>query len=114
MKIIITEEQVESLRKIRVLEKYIDHILSEYPWYEGIDSFKVEPFRFRISTGTPKAYEVPLYRFFIKTNDHVQSHHDADSDNTPITDDIDEMFSSLFPKKGNMYTALWVFNYVDP
>ena len=47
MKIIITEDQVESLKKIKVLEKYIDHILSEYPWYEGIDWYKVEPFRFR-------------------------------------------------------------------
>lgn len=111
MKIIITEEQVDTIRKIRVLENYIDHILSEYPWYEGIDSFKVEPFRFR----SPFAYEVPLYRFFIKTNDHVQSRIDADSDNTPITDDIDEMFESLFPRKReNIYTALWVFNYVDP
>jgi hypothetical protein len=111
MKIIITEEQVDTIKKIKVLEKYIDHILSEYPWYEGIDSFKVEPFRFR----TPFPYEVPLYRFFIKTNDHVQSRIDGNSDNTPITDDIDEMFESLFPRKReNVYTALWVFNYVDP
>jgi hypothetical protein len=90
MKIIITEDQVESIKKIRVLEKYIDHILSEYPWYEGIDSF------------------------FIKTNDHEQSFHDADSDNSPITDDIDDMFASLFPKKDGKWTAVWVFNYVDP
>ena len=62
MKIIITEEQVDTIRKIKVFEKYIDYILSEYPWYEGIDSFRVEPFRFR----SPIAYEVPLYRFYIK------------------------------------------------
>jgi len=111
MKIIITEDQVESIRKIKVFEKYIDNILSEYPWYEGIDGVKVEPFMFR----HPESYKVPLYRFFIKTNDHVQSRIDADSDNTPITDDIDEMFESLFPRKReNVYTALWVFNYVDP
>ena len=110
MKIIITEDQVESLRKIKVFEKYIDNILSEYPWYEGIDSYKVEPFRFR----TPMLYEVPLYRFYIKTNDHEQSFHDADSDNSPI-DDIDDMFVSLFPRKNDgRWTAVWVFNYVDP
>ena len=110
MKIIITEEQVDTIRKIKVFEKYIDHILSEYSWYEGIDSLKVEPFRFR----DPFPYEVPLYRFFIKTNDHEQSFHDGDSDNSPITNDIDEMFESLFPKKDGKWTAVWVFNYVDP
>ena len=38
---------------------------------------------------------------------------------TPIqithpTNDIDEMFESLFPKKDGKWTAVWVFNYVDP
>jgi hypothetical protein len=108
MKIIITEDQVESLRKIKVFEKYIDNILSEYPWYEGIDSYKIESFMFM-------SYKVvPLYKFYIKTNDHEQSFHDADSDNSPITDDIDEMFESLFPKKDGKWTAVWVFNFVDP
>jgi len=112
MKIIITEDQAESLRKIKVFEKYIDYILSEYPWYEGIDSYKIEPYRVRFST--PMLYEVPLYRFYIKTNDHEQSFHDADSDNAPITSDIDEMFESLFPKKDGKWSAVWVFNFVDP
>jgi hypothetical protein len=111
MKIIITEEQVETIRKIKVLENYIDNILSEYPWYEGIDGVKVEPFMFRHSVSS---YKVPLYRFNIKTNDHEQSFHDGDSDNSPITSDIDEMFESLFPKKDGKWTAVWVFNYVDP
>jgi len=110
MKIIITEDQAESLRKIKVFEKYIDYILSEYPWYEGIDGVKVEPFMFR----HPKSYKVPLYRFNIKTNDHEQSFHDGESDNSPITNDIDEMFESLFPKKDGKWTAVWVFNFVDP
>jgi hypothetical protein len=110
MKIIITEDQVESLRKIKVFEKYIDNILSEYPWYEGIDSYKIESFMFR----HPMSYKVPLYRFYIKTNDHEQSFHDGDSDNSPITSDIDEMFESLFPKKDGKWTAVWVFNFVDP
>jgi hypothetical protein len=109
MKIIITEDQVESLRKIKVFEKYIDNILSEYPWYEGIDGVKVESFMFR----HPVSYKVPLYRFNIKTNDHEQSFHDGDSDNSPITSDIDEMFESLFPKKDGKWTAVWVFNFVD-
>jgi hypothetical protein len=111
MKIIITEDQVESLRKIKVFEKYIDNILSEYSWYEGIDSYKIESFMFRY----PESYKVPLYKFYIKTNDHEQSFHDGDLDNTPITSDIGEMFESLFPKKNNgRWTAVWVFNYVDP
>jgi len=110
MKIIITEEQVETIRKIKVLENYIDNILSEYPWYEGIDGVKVEPFMFRHSG----SYKVPLYRFNIKTNDHEQSFHDGESDNSPITSDIDEMFESLFPKKDGKWTAVWVFNFVDP
>jgi len=109
MKIIITEDQVESLRKIKVFEKYIDNILSEYPWYEGIDGVKVEPFMFR----HPVSYKVPLYRFNIKTNDHEQSFHDGDSDNSPITSDIDEMFESLYPKKDGKWSAVWVFNFVD-
>jgi hypothetical protein len=109
MKIIITEDQVESLRKIKVFEKYIDNILSEYSWYEGIDGVKVEPFMFR----HPESYKVPLYKFYIKTNDHEQSFHDDDSDNSLITD-IDDMFVSLFPKKDGKWTAVWVFNYVDP
>ena len=111
MKIIITEEQLDTIRKIKVFEKYIDNILSEYPWYEGIDGYKIEPFKFR----HPFPYEVPLYRFYIKTNDHEKSFHDADSDNSPITGDIDEMFESLFPKKKDgRWSAVWVFNFVDP
>jgi hypothetical protein len=55
-----------------------------------------------------------LYRFNIKTNDHEQSFHDGESDNSPITNDIDEMFESLFPKKDGKWTAVWVFNFVDP
>ncbi len=109
MKIIITEDQVETIRKIKVLENYIDNILFEYPWYEGIDGVKVEPFMFR----HPESYKVPLYRFNIKTNDHEQSFHDGESDNSPITNDIDEMFESLFPKKDGKWTAVWVFNFVD-
>jgi len=109
MKIIITEDQVESLRKIKVFEKYIDNILSEYPWYEGIDGYKIEPFMFR----HPVSHKVPLYKFYIKTNDRDQSFHDGELDNSPITSDIDEMFESLFPKKDDKWTAVWVFNFVD-
>ena len=110
MKIIITEDQVESLRKIKVFESYIDSVLSEYPWYEGIDGYKIKPFMFR----HPVPYEVPLYQFYIKTNDHDQSFHDGEMDNSPITSDIDEMFELLFPKIGGKWTAVWVFNFVDP
>jgi hypothetical protein len=110
MKIIITEEQSKSIKKIRVLEKYIDYILSDYDWYEGIDKLSVETFKFR----APIAYEVPFYRFYIKTNDYAQSYHDADSDNSSITSDIDDMFMSLFPRnKDGKWGAVWVFNYVD-
>jgi len=31
-----------------------------------------------------------------------------------LKNDIDEMFESLFPKKDGKWTAVWVFNFVDP
>ena len=55
----------------------------------------------------------------IATREHIE----IDTDNYPelegmtedeISDYIDEMFESLFPKKDGKWTAVWVFNFVDP
>jgi hypothetical protein len=45
MKYLITEEQASTVKKINVMEKFIDMILSEYDWYEGIDKVSVEKYR---------------------------------------------------------------------
>lgn len=113
MKIIITESQADSIKKIKVMEKYIDDVLSSYDWYEGIDKVTVETYRHYDSHDKEK-YEIPLYVFYIITNDHVQSQIDSDSDNTSMTDDIDEMFTSLFPpvKNNRRLSAAWVLRYV--
>jgi hypothetical protein len=110
MKIIITEDQVNSIKKIKTMEKYIDEVLSSCDWYEGIDKVSVERY---ILYRTKEA--IPLYVFYIKTNDFVKSHYDSDSDNSNITEDVDELFTLLFPyDQSNNPTAAWVFRYVMP
>jgi hypothetical protein len=91
-------------KKIKVMERFIDDVFSEYDWYEGLD-IKVESFTFR----NPE-YKVPLYVFYLMSNDRLQANIDLiEYENSD--DDIDEMFSSLFPKDktdGRRYTALYV------
>jgi antitoxin component of RelBE/YafQ-DinJ toxin-antitoxin module len=91
-------------KKIKVMERFIDDVFSEYDWYEGLD-IKVESFTFK----TPE-YKVPLYVFYLMSNDRLQANIDLiEYENSD--DDIDEMFSSLFPKDktdGRRYTALYV------
>ena len=73
MKIIITEDQLNTIKKIKSLEKYIDNILSEYDWYEGIDNYEIEPFIFRSNDlerfRSPFSYQVPLYKFNINESE---------------------------------------------
>jgi hypothetical protein len=110
MKIIITESQADSIKRIKVMEKYIDDILSDYNWYEGIDKVSVEKY---VLHRTKEA--IPLYIFYIKTNDFGKSFNDSDSDNSSMTDDVDEMFTLLFPyNKPGEPSAAWVFRYVSP
>ncbi len=94
------------------MERYIDEVLSSCDWYEGIDKVSVEDFRM---SGYNKK-TIPLYVFYIKTNDFVKSRIDSDSDNSNITEDVDELFTLLFPydRLSNQPTAAWVFRYVMP
>ena len=91
------------------MERYIDDILSGYDWYEGVDKVSVESY---VLYRTKEA--IPLYVFYIKTNDYVKSHHDSDSDNSDMTKDVDVMFTLLFPyNKPGEPSAAWVFRYVN-
>jgi len=114
MKIIITESQADTIRKVKVMEKYIDEVLSDYDWYEGINKVTVDNY-LHYDSHDEEMYDVPLYSFYVITNDLAQSRFDSDSDNASMTDDIDEMFTSLFPRgKNNRYSAVWVLRYVSP
>jgi hypothetical protein len=110
MKIIITEEQSDTVKRIKVMERFIDQILSDYDWYEGIDSVKVEEFR----TSKYNKDTIPLYVFYIITNDDESAYRDASRylGGNETTEDVDDMFGSLFPYKDNKPSAAWVFRFV--
>jgi hypothetical protein len=111
MKIIITEEQADTVKRIKVMERFIDQILSDYDWYEGIDSVKVEEYR----TSKYNKDTIPLYVFYIITNDDESAYRDATrrwDGSIHLNDDIDDMFGSLFPYKDNEPSAVWVFRFV--
>jgi hypothetical protein len=107
MKFIITEEQADTVKKIKVMETFIDNILSDYDWYEGIDSVKVEEFT---TTSKYDKNTIPLYVFYIITNNDESAYRDFGGND--ITDDVDDMFGSLFPYKHNKLSAAWVFRFV--
>ncbi len=118
MKFIITEEQADTVKKIKVMEKFIDNILSDYDWYEGIDSVKVEEtnnvsivdfLTFKYDKKT-----IPLYVFYIITNDDESAYRDATRrfDGDEMIEEVDDMFGSLFPYKDNKPSASWVFRFV--
>jgi|LauGreDrversion4_2_1035121.scaffolds.fasta_scaffold20979_3 hypothetical protein len=110
MKIIITEEQSDTVKRIKVMERFIDNILSDYDWYEGIDSVKVEEFR----TSKYDKKTIPLYVFYIITNNDESAYRDASRylGGNETTEDVDDMFGSLFPYKDNAPSAAWVFRFV--
>ena len=110
MKIIITEEQSNTVKRIKVMEKFIDNILSDYDWYEGIDSVKVEEFR----TSKYDKKTIPLYVFYIITNDDESAYRDATRrfDGDEMIEEVDDMFGSLFPYKDSVPSATWVFRFV--
>jgi hypothetical protein len=111
MKIIITEEQADTVKRIKVMEKFIDQILSDYDWYRGIDKVSVEDYR--LSRYGKKT--IPLYVFYIITNNDELAYRDATrhwGGITHINDDIDDMFGALFPYKDNKPSAVWVFRFV--
>ncbi len=112
MKFIITEEQADTVKKIKVMERFIDQILSDYDWYEGIDRVKVEEFR----TSRYDKNTIPLYVFYIITNDDESAYRDASKSlndrSNDIIDGVDDMFESLFPYKDNKLSAAWVFRFV--
>ena len=110
MKIIITEEQADTVKRIKVMERFIDQILSDYDWYEGIDSVKVEEFR----TSKYDKNTIPLYVFYIITNNDESAYRDASRyfGGNETTEDVDDMFGSLFPYKYNKPSAAWVFRFV--
>jgi len=104
-------ENVGDGKKIKVMEKYIDGILSDYDWYEGIDKVSVEKFRL---SGNDKR-SIPLYVFYVTTNDYKKSYHEYKEEfyNTSIYDEIDDMFNSLFPyDKPGHPSAVWVVRWV--
>jgi hypothetical protein len=110
MKIIITEEQADTIKRIKVMERFIDQILSDHDWYEGIDSVKVEEFR----TSKYDKNPIPLYVFYIITNDDVMAYNYSSKrfGGNEITEDVDDMFLYLFPYKDNKPSATWVFRFV--
>ena len=112
MKIIITEEQADTIKRIKVMERFIDQILSDYDWYEGIDRVKVEEFR----TSRYDQNTIPLYVFYIITNNDESAYRDASKSfndrSNDIIDGVDDMFESLFPYKDNKLSAAWVFRFV--
>ena len=113
MKIIITEEQADTVKRIKVMERFIDQILSDYDWYEGIDRVKVEPFR----TSRYNDKTIPLYVFYIITNDDESAYRDAarsfNNSGNDVVDEVDNMFESLFPyDESGRPSATWVFRFV--
>lgn len=117
MKIIITEDQADTVKRIKVMEKFIDTILSEYDWYEGIDKVSVDTFTFEPpSWGFNTKYSVPYYIFYVNVNE-LPFGNDSKiigKEEQKIDDEISEMFTSLFPMKNNKYTAVWVIRYRYP
>jgi len=98
-------------KKIKVMEKYVDSILSDYDWYEGIDKVSVEKYRL---SGNHKR-SIPLYVFYVTTNDYKKSYHEYKEEfyDTSIYDEIDDMFNSLFPyDKPGPPSAVWVVRWV--
>ena len=109
MKYLITEEQASTVKKINVMEKFIDMILSEYDWYEGIDKVSVEGF---ILSGNTKR-KIPLYVFYVLTNDDIGAYSDTERKINSISDEVDDMFLSLFPhEKPGVLSAVWTFRFV--
>ena len=111
MKIIITEEQSDTVKRVKVMEKFIDQILSDYDWYEGIDKVSVESYKFGRS-----GYPIPLYVFYIITNDDESAYRDASisfgNRGDEIVEEVDNMFESLFPYKDTIPSATWIFRFV--
>jgi hypothetical protein len=90
-------------KKIKFMENLVKDSFSDYDWYEGVDT-TVESYTFR----NPE-YSVPLYVFYLMSNDRLQANIDLiEYENGD--DDIDEMFSSLFPKDNinDKFSALYV------
>jgi hypothetical protein len=113
MKYLITEEQANTVKKIKVMEKFIDTILSNYDWYEGIDKVSVEEFR----TSRYNEKTIPLYVFYIITNDDESAYRDAsrrfgNNHGDEIVEEVDNMFESLFPYKDTIPSATWIFRFV--
>jgi hypothetical protein len=109
MKIIITEEQADTVKRIKVMERFIDQILSDYDWYEGIDKVSAEGF---ILSGNNKR-TIPLYVFYVITNDDIGAYSDTERKINSISDEVDDMFLSLFPyERTGKPSAVWVFRFV--
>jgi len=113
MKYLITEEQADTVKRIKVMERFIDQILSDYDWYEGIDRVKVEDFR----TSRYNDKTIPLYVFYIITNDDESAYRDAarsfNNRGNDVVDEVDNMFESLFPyDESGRPSATWVFRFV--
>jgi hypothetical protein len=112
MKYLITEEQADTVKRIKVMERFIDQILSDYDWYEGIDKVSVEAFKFSRSN-----YYIPLYVFYIITNDDESAYRDAtryfNNRGDGVVEEVDDMFESLFPfNEPGIPSATWVFRFV--
>ena len=98
MKIIITESQDLSLRKLNFLTEYIENLLPEkYPWIRGV---KID-----VSSYNHKGKELPLYNVIFDAGGYsVYSHEEG----TDLEEDIDTMFLLLFPlDKDGEITAVW-------
>lgn len=83
-------------KKIKVMERIIDDVFSEYDWYEGVDT-KVETYVI-----VNPQYRVPDYIFYIMSNDRRQANIDV----IEYEDYINEMFNSLFPSINNRVSAV--------
>ena len=102
MKIIITESQDLSLRKLNFLKEYIENLLPEkYPWIRGI---KID-----VSSFNHKGKELPLYNIIFDTGGYsIYSHEDGPE----IEEDIGAMVRLLFPSdKDGELTAVWDSQY---
>ena len=109
MKYLITEEQADTVKRIKVMERFIDQILSDYDWYEGIDKVSAEGF---ILSGNNKR-TIPLYVFYVITNDDIGAYSDTERKINSISDEVDDMFLSLFPyERPGEPSAVWVFRFV--
>jgi hypothetical protein len=107
----LNESVGELSRKVKILKKYTEEMLSEKPWFDGLD-IKISSYQtsHKNKNGDYYLVSVPLLIFRINTkNISDNKRNKLDSE---IQDIVNSLFNSLFPDdEYENPEALWDLNF---